>query len=70
MGCTTVWDFEVVSALLFLSFVIWCQLFVCMIKAATDFSFATSICGLVFLCHRHLCAVSFFHGLFCRRHSC
>ena len=45
--------------------------------------FATSICGLVFLslpqafvvcsfflCHRHLCTVSFFHGLFCRRHSC
>ena len=23
-----------------------------------------------FLCHRHLCTVSFFHCLFCHRHSC
>ena len=23
-----------------------------------------------FLCHRHLCTVSFFHGLFCCKHSC
>ena len=23
-----------------------------------------------FLCHRHLCTVSFFHDLFCHRHSC
>ena len=52
-----VWVFGVVSALLFF---IMCQLFACLIRAATDFSFATSICGLV----------SFFNGLFCRRPSC
>ena len=51
-------------------FFIWCQLFACLIRAVTDFSFATSICGLVFPCYRHLCTVSFFHGLFCRRPSC
>ena len=69
----------------------WFQLFcffhlvsaVCLTDWGSHFSFATSICGLVFLslpqafvvcsfflCHRHLCTVSFFHGLFCRRHSC
>ena len=68
---------------LFVSF-IWCQLFACIvIKAAIFRLLATSICSLVFLslpqafvicffflCHRHLCTVSFFHGLFCWRHSC
>ena len=45
--------------------------------------FATGICGMFFLslsqvfvvcsfflCHRHLCTVSFFHSLFYHRHSC
>ena len=69
----------------------WFQLFcffhlvsaVCLTDQGSHFSFATSICGLVFLslpqafvvcsfflCHRHLCTVSLFNGLFCRRHSC
>ena len=50
----------------------------CLTDMGSHFSFATSICGLdflslpqafvvcfFFLCHRHLCTVSFFHGLFC-----
>ena len=69
----------------------WFQLFcffhlvsaVCLPDRGSHFSFATSICGLVFLslpqafvvcsfflCRMHLCTASFFHGLFCRRHSC
>ena len=57
---------------------------VCLPDYGSHFSFATSICGRLvffslpqafvvcsfFLCHRHLCTVSSFHGLFCRRHSC
>ena len=51
----------------------WFQLFcffhlvsaVCLPDKGSHFSFTTSICGLVFVsCHRHLCSVSFFHGLF------
>ena len=55
---------------------------VCLPDQGSHFSFVTSICDLVFLslpqafvvcsfflCHRHLCTVSFFHGFFCRRHS-
>ena len=51
---------------------------VCLTDWGSHFSFGTSICSLVFLslpqafvvcsfflCHRHLCTVSFFHGLFC-----
>ena len=65
---------------LFVSF-IWCQLFACLIRAA-NFRLLPAIVLLVlslpqafvvcsfFLCHRHLCTVSFFHGLFCRRNSC
>ncbi len=72
----TVWDFEMVLDV---------QLIFYLVSAVcSHFSFATSICGLVFLslpqafvvcsffaatgvCVR---AVSFSHGLFCRRHSC
>ena len=56
---------------------------VCLTDQGSHFLFATSICGLFFLslpqafvvcsfflCHRHLCMVSFFHGLFCRRCLC
>ena len=53
----------------FVSF-IWCQLFACLIRAAIfRLPPAFVVCSF-FLCHRHLCTVSFFHGLFCRRHSC
>ena len=61
----------------FVSF-IWCQLFACLIRAAIfrlpplaflSLPQAFVVCSF-FLCHRHLCTVSFFHGLFCRRHSC
>ena len=53
----------------FISFM-WCQLFARLIRE-TIFRLppAFVVCSF-FLCHKHLCPVSFFHGFFCRRHSC
>ena len=65
------------------AFLRWFQLFACLIRAAlfrlpSTFVvwsfFAMGSCGLFFLLffffYRHLCTVSFLHGLFCCRHSC
>ena len=57
----------------------WFQLFcffhlvsaVCLTIRAVNFRLPPAcVVWSFFLCHRHLWTVSFFHDLFCRRHSC
>ena len=51
-----VWDFEVVSAVLFLSL---CQLFACLIRAAIFRLPPAFVVWSFFLSHRHLCGLFF-----------
>ena len=43
---------------------IWCQLFAWLIRAAIFHLPPAFVVWSFFLCHRHLCTVSFFYGLF------
>ena len=62
----TVWVLRWIQLLCFLC-LLWCQLFACLIRAAIFRLPQAFVVWSFFLCHRHLCTVSFFHGFFCRR---